>query len=91
MATTSQKWKEKKPDAISENVGGGSEPLTKGGAQVNIMVAMTRILESSSEARDNLLVARHWISNAKATSVEFSNIKQMMKVGAILQEKGKKR
>ena len=71
-------------------MGGGSKPLTKGGAQVNIMVAMTRILEGSSEARNNLLVARHWISNAKATSVGFSNIKQMMKVGVIFARRGEK-
>lgn len=34
-------------------------------------------------------MAGHWISNAKAASVEFSNIKETIKVGVILQEEGK--
>lgn len=42
-------------------------------AQAKSMVAMTRILEGSSETRDNLLAARQGL--AKATSVEISNNK----------------
>lgn len=50
------------------------------------MVAMTRILERSSEAKDNLLATKHRISHAKTTSVEMSNIKQVIKMGAILED-----
>lgn len=39
------------------------------------LVAMTRILKGFSEAKDKLLANRQRISNAKATNVEFSNIK----------------
>ena len=49
-------------------------------------VAMTTILEGSSEARHNLLTATHRINNAKATSVEIFNNKQAVKMGVILEE-----
>lgn len=50
---------------------------------------MTRILEGSSEARDNLLAARQRINNAEATSVELSNIKQTIEMGVITEKDGK--
>ena len=61
----------KAPSASLDCIGGGSKPLTKGEcltAQAKSMVAITRILEGSSEARNNLLVAKHMNSNANATS-----------------------
>lgn len=51
----------------SKNVGSICKPLTKGKClttQTKSTVAMTKILEGSNEARDNLLAARHRISNA---------------------------
>lgn len=53
------------------------------------MVAMTMMLESFSEAKDNLLVAKHRISHARTTSVEISNIKQVMETEVISQEEWK--
>ena len=50
------------------------------------MVAMTMMLEGFSEAKDNLLVAKHRISHARTTSVEISNIKQVMETEVISQE-----
>jgi hypothetical protein len=64
---------------------GGSKPLTR----VECLVAMTMILKGFSEAKDKLLAKRQRISNAKATSVEFSNIKQVVEMGVISQEEGK--
>lgn len=49
---------------------------------------MTKLLESSCEARDNLLVARYRKNNTKATSVEISNIMKMVEV-RVLSEKDK--
>lgn len=66
--------------------------MTKGKrlmSQAKSMVAITRILEVSSEAKDNLLVARHRISHAKATCVEVSNIKQAIEMEVIMVEEGK--
>ena len=57
-------------------MGGGSKPLTRS----ECLVAMTRILKGFSEAKDKLLAARQRISNAKATSVEISNIKQAVEM-----------
>lgn len=53
------------------------------------MVAMTMMLEGFSEAKDNLLVAKHRISHARTTSVEISNIKQVMETEVISQEEWK--
>jgi hypothetical protein len=50
------------------------------------MVAMTRMLEGSSEVRDNLFVAKNRISHATTTSVEISNIKPAVETEAISQE-----
>ena len=58
-------------------------------AHTKSMVVMTRILEGSNEARDNLLAARHRINNVEATSVEISNIKQTIEMGVITVEEGK--
>lgn len=69
-----------------ENVGDGSKHLSKGKwlmAQAKTMVAMTRMLEGLSEARDNLLAPKHRNSHPKATSVEIFNIKHVVEMGVI--------
>lgn len=69
-----------------ENVGNDSKHLSKGKclmAQAKTMVAMTRMLEGSSEARDNLLAPKHRNSRPKATSVEIFNIKHVVEMGVI--------
>lgn len=61
-------------DAVGSSRTRVTKVLTKGeclGAQAKSMVAMIRILDRSSEARENLLVARYGISHAKATSMEI--------------------
>lgn len=66
--------------------------MTKGEcltAQAKSMVAMTRILEGSSEARNNLLVARHINSNANATNVKIFDIKQVVEMEVTTVEEGK--
>lgn len=89
MATTN-----KAPSASLDYIGGGSKPLTKGEcltAQAKSMVAITRILEGSSEARNNLLVAKHMNSNANATSVKIFNIKQVVEMeGTTIEEEKNK-
>lgn len=55
-STTTQTNKDKVMSANFENVGGSCKPSIKGKcliAQTNSMVAMTRKLEGSSEAKDN--------------------------------------
>lgn len=92
IGMTTHGEKESVPSAHSDIVEGGSKQLTKGEcltAQARSMMAMTKILGDSSEARDNLLAARHRISHAKATSIEISNIKQAVEMGVISQEEGK--
>ena len=92
--TSTHTKKEKILSANSGTLGSAFKPLTKCEclmAQQKHMVAITRILEGSSEARGNLLVARHRIGHAKATSVEISNIKQAMEMRVLSIEEGKKK
>lgn len=58
-------------------------------AQAKSMLAISRILEGSSEVRDNLLVARYKIFHAKATIVKISNIKQVVEMGMMSEDDGK--
>ena len=43
--------------------------------QARSIISITKILVSLCEAKNNLLATGYRISNAKATSVEISNIK----------------
>lgn len=53
------------------------------------MVAMIKIFKFLYEARDNLLATRSRINNSKATSMEISNIKQVVEMGVLSEENGK--
>lgn len=56
--------------------------------QANSMSTMTRVLESLSDARDNMMLARFRVNNAKAASMEISRIKQTTDMGVLTEEDG---
>lgn len=50
---------------------------------------MTKLLESSCEARDNFLAATYRLSNTKATDLEISSIKKTIEMGVLSGKDGK--
>jgi hypothetical protein len=69
-----------------------SKPKTKVREFVNstrCMVAMIKILKFLYEARDTLLATRFRINNSNATSMEISNLKQVVEMGVLSEENGK--